>query len=128
MKYRNALPQLNGKLMLADGGLETWLLFQKGIDLPLFAAFKALETQEGMDAIAEYLRGFAEIAVSRSCGLVLDTPTWRASSRCVGPSCSCRARKRRIVRRQSCFRSRAKSSNTLHSKLSRPIFKQRFGS
>lgn len=81
MKHRNALPQLNGKLMLTDGGLETWMIFKKGIDLPLFAAFKALETQEGTDAIGEYLKGFAEIAIARSCGFVLDTPTWRASSR-----------------------------------------------
>ena len=51
MKYRKALPQLAGKQMITDGGLETTLIFQEGIDLPLFAAFKALETDQGMAAM-----------------------------------------------------------------------------
>ncbi len=81
MKYRNALPQLNGTQMVADGGLETTLVFHDGIDLPLFAAFKALESQEGIDAIDRYMRGFARLAVKHHRGFIMDTPTWRASPR-----------------------------------------------
>lgn len=81
MKYRNALPQLNGTQMLADGGLETTLVFHDGIELPLFAAFKALDSQDGIDAINRYMRGFAELAVRNRRGFVMDTPTWRASPR-----------------------------------------------
>ncbi|WP_170429848.1 homocysteine S-methyltransferase family protein [Ruegeria arenilitoris] len=81
MKYRNALPQLNGTQMLADGGLETTLVFHDGIDLPLFAAFKALDSQVGIDAIDRYMRGFAQLAVNNRRGFVMDTPTWRASPR-----------------------------------------------
>lgn len=81
MKYRDELPQLNGQRMLTDGGLETTLIFKDGIDLPLFAAFKAFETDEGAAAIDRYMRRYAELAVSHGCGCVLDTPTWRASAR-----------------------------------------------
>lgn len=81
MKYRNALPQLNGQQMLADGGLETTLVFHDGIDLPLFAAFKALETAQGVEAIDRYMHGFADLAVRNQRGFVMDTPTWRASPR-----------------------------------------------
>lgn len=81
MKYRNALPQLNGKPMIADGGIETALIFLDGIDLPLFAAFKALESEAGIAAIDRYMRGFADIARRTGRGFVMDTPTWRASPR-----------------------------------------------
>lgn len=81
MKYRNALPQMKGQQMLADGGLETTLVFHEGIELPLFAAFKALEHEQGVEAIDRYMRGFAELAVHNRRGFVMDTPTWRASPR-----------------------------------------------
>lgn len=32
--YRDALPQMNGKIFFTDGGLETTLIFHDGIDLP----------------------------------------------------------------------------------------------
>ena len=40
--YRNALPQLDGRLYLTDGGIETTLIFHQGIELPDFAAFDLL--------------------------------------------------------------------------------------
>lgn len=81
MKYRNALPQLNGKKMLTEAGLETVLVFQEGIDLPLFAAFKALETDAGVAAVSRYMHRLAELAVKTGRGFIMDTPTWRASSK-----------------------------------------------
>ena len=39
-KYRSRLPQLNGTKLLTDGGLETVMVFQEGVALPLFAAFR----------------------------------------------------------------------------------------
>ncbi|MEM7320157.1 MAG: homocysteine S-methyltransferase family protein, partial [Pseudomonadota bacterium] len=36
-------------------------------------------SDEGMDAIDRYMRGFAELAVKNHRGFVMDTPTWRAS-------------------------------------------------
>lgn len=47
MSYRQELPQLDGDLFLTDGGIETTLIFHKGLDLPLFAAFDLLKKAEG---------------------------------------------------------------------------------
>lgn len=80
-EYRNHLPQLTGKPFLTDGGLETTLVFHDGFDLPLFAAFPLLRDVRGKAALDRYMRRYAEIAISHGKGLVLDTPTWRASSR-----------------------------------------------
>ena len=81
MKYRNALPQMAGKQMITDGGLETTLIFHDVIDLPLFAAFKALETESGMAMMEAYMNRFADIALKAQRGFIMDTPTWRASAR-----------------------------------------------
>ncbi|WP_299690022.1 homocysteine S-methyltransferase family protein [uncultured Tateyamaria sp.] len=81
MKYRNALPQLNGTQMITDGGLETTLIFHDSIDLPLFAAFKALESDAGLAAMDAYMTRFAALAVAQRRGFIMDTPTWRASAR-----------------------------------------------
>lgn len=73
------LPQLNGKPMLTDGGLETTLIFHNGFDLPYFAAFHQLLTQEGRSAIQTYFETYARLAVQQGVGFIMDTPTWRAS-------------------------------------------------
>lgn len=77
--YRKALPQLGNDVFITDGGLETVLLFQRGIDLPLFAAFPLLDTQDGTQRLVEYYKDYLEIALSNRTGLILDTATWRAS-------------------------------------------------
>ena len=79
-KYRHRLPQADDRLMLTDGGLETTLLFHDGFDLPDFAAFVLLATDHGTEALRRYARTYAELAVARRTGIVIDTPTWRASS------------------------------------------------
>lgn len=79
-RYRNALPQLNGNLFLADGGIETTLVFHDGLDLPHFAAFHLLKDQHGTAALRRYFRPYASIARQTGTGLILETATWRASS------------------------------------------------
>ncbi len=81
MKYRNALPQLNGTNMITDGGLETTLIFHEGIDLPMFAAFTALDTAQGLATMDAYMERHARIALAEQRGFLMDTPTWRASAR-----------------------------------------------
>jgi S-methylmethionine-dependent homocysteine/selenocysteine methylase len=78
--YRNRLPQTSSDLFLADGGLETTLVFDDGIDLPDFAAFLVLDRPDERPALDRYYDSFAEIAVRDRVGIALDTPTWRASS------------------------------------------------
>ena len=64
---------------VTDGGLETELLFQKGIELPEFAAFPLVEREEGARVLVDYYRGYAAVAAAAGVGLVLETPTWRAN-------------------------------------------------
>jgi S-methylmethionine-dependent homocysteine/selenocysteine methylase len=79
-RYRNALPQLTGRLFLTDGGIETTLIFHDGLELPDFAAFHLLRTSEGREALLRYFRSYAEIARRFGTGLILESATWRASA------------------------------------------------
>ena len=79
-RYRNALPQLGGGLYLTDGGLETTLIFDEGLQLPDFAAFHLLKTPEGDAALRKYFRMYAEIAKQFATGLILESATWRANA------------------------------------------------
>jgi S-methylmethionine-dependent homocysteine/selenocysteine methylase len=65
---------------VTDGGLETDLLFQRGIDLPEFAAFPLVPDPATAAVLVSYYRDYAAIAESASAGLVLESPTWRANS------------------------------------------------
>nr|WP_298681882.1 homocysteine S-methyltransferase family protein [uncultured Dongia sp.] len=78
--YRTALPQLKGGVFLADGGLETTLVFEKSMDLPCFAAFPLLDTDTGRGALRSYFARYLDIAAKNAVGFVLDTPTWRANA------------------------------------------------
>lgn len=79
-KYRNHLPQLDGKLFLTDGGMETTLIFHDGIDLPFFAAFDLLREKAGTDKLRNYYELYASMAKESGMGFVLESPTWRANS------------------------------------------------
>lgn len=81
MNYREQLPQLDGDLFLTDGGIETTLIFHRGLDLPLFAAFDVLKSAEGTQALREYYAPYLSLARERGLGFVLESPTWRASPR-----------------------------------------------
>lgn len=64
---------------LTDSGLETWLIFHRGTDLPDFASFPLLDDPAGRELLAEYFREHLRIAATAGAGLVLETPTWRAN-------------------------------------------------
>jgi len=76
----STLPQLEADVFLADGGIETTLVFDDGIDLPEFAAFPLLDDPDGRSALVRYFDRYAELAVRAGVGIVLETPTWRASA------------------------------------------------
>jgi homocysteine S-methyltransferase len=78
-KYRDKLPQSNGRLFLTDGGLETTLVFHEGIILPCFAAFDLLKDEAGTEILRRYYVRYATLAVERRAGCVLEAPTWRAN-------------------------------------------------
>lgn len=75
----NTLPRADGPLFLTDGGLETTLIFHEGVDLPHFAAFLLLRTDDGRRRLESYFERYLEIAARDGAGFVLESPTWRAS-------------------------------------------------
>lgn len=79
-QYRSNLPQRSGALFLTDGGLETTLLFHKGLELPGFASFPLVESDTGLEAMRRYYARHAAIARANGFGFILESPTWRASA------------------------------------------------
>jgi S-methylmethionine-dependent homocysteine/selenocysteine methylase len=79
--YRNRLPQLEGDVYLTDGGIETTLIFHRGLDLPAFAAFDLLKDDEGTGELRAYYKPYLELARKHGTGFVLESPTWRANPR-----------------------------------------------
>ena len=77
--YRQRLPQLDGGLFITDGGLETTLIFHRGLELPAFAAFDLLKDDEGTEQLRRYYEPYATLARERGAGLILESPTWRAN-------------------------------------------------
>ncbi|HET8665521.1 MAG TPA: homocysteine S-methyltransferase family protein [Nocardioides sp.] len=65
---------------VTDGGLETDLIFHRGMDLPEFAAYPLVRTEEGRKVLRDYYQEYAEIAARARTGLRLETPTWRANT------------------------------------------------
>jgi S-methylmethionine-dependent homocysteine/selenocysteine methylase len=78
--YRKRLPQLDGGLFLTDGGIETDLIFNDGMELPHFAAFDLLKTEKGTAVLRAYYARYATIAKANVVGFILESPTWRASA------------------------------------------------
>ena len=80
MRHRHRLPQLDAaRPFLTDGGLETTLIFHRGLDLPCFAAFDLLKDDRGRDELRTYFEPYLALARARGVGFVLDTATWRAN-------------------------------------------------
>lgn len=73
-----SLPQLE-RPFLTDGGLETDMIFNRGIDLPCFASVMLLRDAKRREALAGYYRDYLDIARRSGTGFVLESATWRAS-------------------------------------------------
>lgn len=79
-KSRRPLTMLSGETYLSDGGLETTLVFQRGIDLPNFAAFPLVRSADGRTVLKSITDPYMALATEAGVGFVLESPTWRASS------------------------------------------------
>lgn len=77
-KTRALVSRISDRPWLADGGLETTLIFHDGIDLPHFASFPLLRTESGRARLTRYFEGYIGAARSCGAGFVLDTATWRS--------------------------------------------------
>ena len=65
------LPQMGETVFLTDGGVETDLIFHRGVELPEFASFVLHENAEGEAVLRDYYLDYLEIASQRGFGLVL---------------------------------------------------------
>jgi homocysteine S-methyltransferase len=75
---RASLPQLH-RLFLTDGGLETDMMFNRGIELPSMSAINLLRTPEGRAALDDYFRSYLDLARRLATGFELVSASWRAS-------------------------------------------------
>ncbi len=72
------LPQLE-RLFVTDAGLETDLIYNRGVDLPCFASITLLRSAEGKGILEEYFRSYLELARRLRVGCLLESASWRAS-------------------------------------------------
>ena len=56
------LPQLSGRPVVTDGGLETDLIYHHGVDLPDFAAFPLVDDERGRELLLRYYGEYVDIA------------------------------------------------------------------
>lgn len=63
---------------LTDGGMETFMIFDQGFELPCFSAASLLESPEGRAALEAYFERFIDLARANGRGFLMDTPTWRS--------------------------------------------------
>lgn len=79
-KYRHRLPHLADRLFMTDGGMETFLVFHEGVELPAFAAFDLLRRADGLERLRRWYERYVALARVHGLGLLLESPTWRANS------------------------------------------------
>jgi S-methylmethionine-dependent homocysteine/selenocysteine methylase len=79
LKTQALVARTAGRVWLADGGLETAMIFLEGLELPQFASFPLVETETGKAALTRYFDGFMDEAAAHRTGFLMDTATWRAS-------------------------------------------------
>ena len=76
--FSHDLPQLSGDPFICDGGIETDLIFNHGIDIPEFAAHTLLGDEVGQKAMEDYFHAFLDLARDLNVGFILDSQTWKA--------------------------------------------------
>ena len=64
---------------MTDGGIETDLIFNKGIELPEFAAFDLLKSSDGKQTLKNYYQDYLLIAKKKCNGFILEAPTYRTN-------------------------------------------------
>ena len=64
---------------LTDGGMETTLVFHKGIELNHFASFELLNNPDGRQVLRDYYQTYVDLAAKINLDFILEAPTWRAS-------------------------------------------------
>lgn len=77
--YRDVFPDLNAETLLTYAGMETDLIFNRGVDLPGFASYPLLESEQGRALLRTYIQDIIAIARKTGVGVILESPTWVAN-------------------------------------------------
>jgi len=78
-QYRAALPTFGKGIFVSYTGIETDLIFNRGIDLPGFASYPLLETKEGREMLYGYYARLIDMARQKRVGVLLESLTWVAN-------------------------------------------------
>ena len=78
-KYRTSLPQLGTDIFACYTGMDTDILFNRGIELPGFASYPLLESERGRSLLREYYVQLVELGQTHGVGVILDSVTWVAN-------------------------------------------------
>lgn len=76
---RSGFPNVGADLLLAYAGMETDLIFTHGIDLPGFASYLLLDTDDGQMLVRGYLKDMIALAKTSGSGIILESSTWVAN-------------------------------------------------
>ncbi len=79
VRHEAVIPLLENKLFLTYLGMETDLIFNRRIDLPGFASYPLLETQEGRETLLSYYAALVGLARELGVGAIIDSTTWVAN-------------------------------------------------
>ena len=66
-------------ITLADGGIETRIIYEFKRQIGDFEAYKLLADEAGRGILRRIYQGYAHVAVRYGLPIQLGTPTWRAS-------------------------------------------------
>ena len=64
---------------ITDGGIETHLIFNMGVELPHFSAFPLNDSAAGREVIRSYYRDYLPVARAAGRSFLFATDSWRAS-------------------------------------------------
>jgi homocysteine S-methyltransferase len=64
---------------ITDGGIETHIIFNMGVQLPHFSAFPLNDSEVGREVIRSYYRDFLPVTRAAGRSFLFATDTWRAS-------------------------------------------------
>lgn len=74
-----SIPEKLNRPFLCYTGIETDLIFNQGIELPGFATFPLLETEEGRSLLKKSYMAQVTLAREMGCGVMFESATWVAN-------------------------------------------------
>lgn len=72
-------PMKPEEIWMSWTGMETDLIFNKGYELPEFAAFPMIDNPDGRERLEGYYEELIKIGRDTNVGIILNTPTWMAN-------------------------------------------------